>query len=174
MWSKTSGRDKAPERSTEPVVAPGSIPSTPPPKVQRLEPQVKIGKTIVIKGEMSGEEDLTIEGRVEGRISLEGHHLTVGETGNIAAEVVARTVTIIGRMEGNLHAKERAEISESGSLIGDIRSPRVIIADGAKFKGSVDMSGGEGAQAPPQQPPKRAAVVPPERPAEEGVAARTE
>ena len=98
----------------------------------------------MVRGELSGEEDLTVEGRVEGKIRLEGHHLTIGETGNISAEVVAKTVNVIGQMEGNLYAKEKVEISDSGSLTGDIRSPRVIIADGAKFKGSVDMSGGEG------------------------------
>ena len=144
MWSKSSSREKAPEQSTEPIVTVGeATPSPIEPASRQTDLHVKIGKTIVVRGELSGGEDLIIEGRVEGKITLEGHHLTVGETGNIAAEVVANTVTIIGRMEGNLYAKERAELSESGTLTGDIRSPRVIIADGAKFKGSVDMSSGD-------------------------------
>ncbi len=101
--------------------------------------QVRIGKTIVIRGEVSGEEDLNIEGRVEGKITLENHHLVVGEGGNVSAEVLAKSVTIIGRLEGNTHATERVLIREGGSLTGDIRSPRIVIEDGAKFKGSVDM-----------------------------------
>ena len=159
MWSKSSSREKASEQSPEPIVTVGE--NAPPPggpAPRQTDPQVKIGKTIVVHGELSGEEDLTIEGRVEGKISLEGHQLTVGETGNIAAEVVAKTVTIIGRMEGNLYAKDRAEIAESGSLNGDIRSPRVIIAEGAKFKGSVDMSSSgdsPSSQPLPPTPPKR-------------------
>ncbi len=144
MWSKSSGRDKAPESMAEPIVTPRDESSLLSASLPRNEPQVKIGKTIVVRGELSGEEDLTVEGRVEGKIRLEGHHLTIGETGNISAEVVAKTVNVIGQMKGNLYAKEKVEISDSGSLTGDIRSPRVIIADGAKFKGSVDMSGGEG------------------------------
>lgn len=158
MWSKPSGREKAPEPTAEPFVTPSVISSSPEVESARKrqpDPQVKIGKTIVIRGELTGEEDLVIEGRVEGKISLEGHHLTVGETGNIAAEVLAKTVSIIGRMEGNLHAKEKAEISASGSLSGDIRAPRVIIADGAKFKGSVDMSPGDTPHAPPHAAVRR-------------------
>ncbi len=176
MWSKSSSRDKAPERSPEPNVtisenapAPGGL------APRQTDLQVKIGKTIVVQGELSGKEDLTIEGRVEGKISLEGHQLTVGETGNIAAEVVAKTVTIIGRMEGNLYAKDRAEIAESGSLNGDIRSPRVIIADGAKFKGSVDMSSsgdGPSSRPPPPTSPKHKIEEPSQNRETEDVAAQ--
>ena len=101
--------------------------------------EVRIGKTIVIRGELTGEEDLTVEGRVEGKIDLSNHQLLVGPDGNVSAEVLAKTVTVTGRMEGNLNATERVVIQESGSLVGDIRAPRVIIEDGAKFKGSVDM-----------------------------------
>lgn len=154
MWSKSSSREKVSEHAPEPIVTVGeATPAPSGPAPQRANSQVKIGKTIVVRGELSGGEDLTIEGRVEGKITLEGHHLTVGETGNIAAEVIAKTVTIIGRMEGNLYAKDRAEIAESGSLTGDIRSPRVIIADGAKFKGSVDMSSGGDGPSPRPSPP---------------------
>lgn len=98
---------------------------------------------------------MTIEGRVEGRVELKDHHLVVGETGDISAEVVAKTVTIGGRMEGNIKAKERAEILESGSLIGDICAPRVVIADGAKFKGSVDMTVEAPAEPPGREEKRR-------------------
>ena len=108
------------------------------------DPNIKIGKSIVVRGEVTGDEDLIVEGKVEGVISLEDHHLTVGETGSVSAEVTAKTVTVFGRMEGNLVAKEKAEIAETGSLKGDIKAPRIVIADGAKFKGSVDMSSENG------------------------------
>ena len=175
MWSKSSSREKASEQSTEPIVTPGETNSSPiEPAPRQTDLQAKIGKIIVVRGELSGGEDLTIEGRVEGKIALEGHHLTVGETGNIAAEVVANTVTIIGRMEGNLYAKERAELSESGTLTGDIRSPRVIIADGAKFKGSVDMSSGDGSSSgfPPSASSKRKNEETPQNREREDVAAQ--
>lgn len=127
------------------VKEPQELPATETPsgnsRNQTPNPQAKLGNTIIIRGELCGEEDLTIEGRVEGQINLKNHHLVVGKGGNISAEVVAKSITIIGRLEGNLNAEEKVELKESGSLIGDIRSPRVVIEDGAKFKGSVDMSG---------------------------------
>ena len=144
MWSKSSSRDsKETNKSPEPASGSGGILFSSKVAASQGDPQVKIGKTIVIRGELSGDEDLTIEGRVEGRISFENHHLTIGETGNVSAEVVAKTVTVLGKMEGNLYAKEKAEIAESGSLTGDIHSPRIVIAEGAKFKGAVEMTGGD-------------------------------
>lgn len=118
------------------------------PGLDKINPQAKIGKTIVVRGELSGEEDLIIEGKIEGKVDLENHHLVVEKEGNIEAEVFAKTVTILGRMEGNLNAKERVVIQKSGSLTGDIRAPRVVIEDGAKFKGSVDMN----VEAPSEEP----------------------
>lgn len=126
MWSKSA----PPEPESK--VSPSPLP--------RPDESVKIGKTILVKGELTGDENLTIEGRVEGRIELRNHQLIVGQGGRVNAEVLAKTVTVIGQVEGNIQATERVEIRESGSLVGDIRAPRVIIADGAKFKGSVDMS----------------------------------
>ena len=107
---------------------------------ERANPQAILGNTIIIRGELCGEEDLTIEGRVEGQINLKNHNLVVGQGGNIAADVVAKSITIVGRLEGNLNAEERVEIKKSGSLTGDVKAPRVVIEDGAKFKGSVDMN----------------------------------
>lgn len=116
--------------------------------------QVTFGKTLVFRGELSGDEDLTIDGRIEGKVDLKNHHLVVGTDGNISGEVEAKTVTIIGRMEGNVSAKERVEIRETGSLQGDIRAPRMIIADGAKFKGCVDMEV-EGSSKVVREEPKK-------------------
>ena len=107
---------------------------------ERSNPQAILGNTIIIKGKLCGEEDLTIEGRIEGQINLKNHNLVVGQGGNISADVVAKSITVVGRLEGNLNAEERVEIKKSGSLTGDVRAPRVVIEDGAKFKGSVDMN----------------------------------
>lgn len=101
---------------------------------------VNIGPSIFIKGELSGDEDLTIEGRVEGKIELKSHNLTIGPKGKINAAIYANAVTIRGEVNGNVFAKERVEIAESGRLTGDITSPRMVISDGAHFRGSVDMS----------------------------------
>ena len=98
-----------------------------------------IGKSITIRGDVSGEEDLIIEGRVEGRVELAKHHLTVGPNGHIEAEIVAKEVTIIGRVSGNVTATERTEIQESGCLDGDLLSPRLLVQEGAQVNGSVTM-----------------------------------
>ncbi len=129
MWSKSTPPDTPARPDTK--VTPNSL--------LRVDENVKIGKTIVIKGELTGDENLTIEGRVEGRVELRNHQLTIGSSGKVHAEILAKTVTVIGQVEGNVEATDLMEIRESGSLLGDIRAPRVIIADGANFKGSVDM-----------------------------------
>ena len=100
---------------------------------------VNLGQSILVKGELSGSEDLTIDGHVEGKISLKGHNLTIGQNGQIRAELVARTVTIRGKVEGNILASEKVEIQQGGKLDGDITAPRIVIADGAHFRGKVDM-----------------------------------
>ena len=103
-------------------------------------PRGTIGKSICIRGELTGNEDLTIEGKVEGKIELKDHNLTIGSTGTIEAEVSAKKVTVDGQVTGNIAAGEKVELSESGRVKGDIVAPRVVIADGAQFKGMVDMT----------------------------------
>jgi len=98
-----------------------------------------IGKSVVVKGELEGSEDLTIEGQVEGKIELRDHTLTIGPGGRIKAQVFAKAVVVCGELVGNINASETVEIRESGSVDGDIVSPRVAIADGAHFRGSIDM-----------------------------------
>jgi cytoskeletal protein CcmA (bactofilin family) len=100
---------------------------------------VHIGKSVCVKGEITGDEDLTIEGNVEGKIELSNHNLVIGTNAKIRAEISAKNVQIIGSVVGNVIASERVEIQEVGSLEGDITSPRVNIHDGAHFKGAVDM-----------------------------------
>jgi cytoskeletal protein CcmA (bactofilin family) len=100
---------------------------------------VNIGKSVVIKGELSGSEDLTIEGHVEGKIELREHLLTIGPHGRIKAEVFAKSIVVLGEVTGNIVASEKVDIRDNGSVDGDIISPRVAIAEGAHFRGSVDM-----------------------------------
>jgi cytoskeletal protein CcmA (bactofilin family) len=108
---------------------------------------VNIGQSIHIKGELTGNEDLTIDGRVEGTISLQDHHLTIGKNGRIQATIRAKSVKVDGNVEGDISADELVEISSNGSQTGDIVAPRIIIADGARFKGTVDMDKGKKAPA---------------------------
>ena len=100
---------------------------------------VNIGKSVVIKGELSGSEDLTIEGQVEGRIELKQNVLTIGPNGRIKAEIFAKAIVVQGEVHGNITASERADIRDNGSVDGDLSSPRIAIADGAHFRGSIDM-----------------------------------
>ena len=143
MWK----RDEAVKPTSQPTpaapVASNVQPSAP--VAQQAEPRrierdlVNIGKSVVIKGELSGSEDLTIEGQVEGKIELKDHLLTIGPNGRIKAQVFAKTVIVLGEVNGNVSASEKVEIRDGGSVDGDIISPRVAIAEGAHFRGSVDM-----------------------------------
>ena len=104
-----------------------------------LEKTVNIGKSVIIKGELNGSEDLTIEGQVEGKIELRQNVLTIGPNGKIKAQVFAKSVIILGEVIGNVTATEKVDIRDNGSVDGDIAAPRVAIAEGAHFRGSIDM-----------------------------------
>jgi cytoskeletal protein CcmA (bactofilin family) len=121
-------------------------------KSQNLRDVVNIGKSVVIKGELNGSEDLTIEGHVEGKIELRDHVLTIGPNGKIKAELFAKSVVVLGEVIGNVSASEKVDIRENGSVEGDITSPRVAIAEGAHFRGSVDMAQKGKAAASPAKP----------------------
>ena len=112
---------------------------------------VNIGKSVVIKGELTGSEDLTIEGHVEGRIELRQNVLTIGPNGKIKAQVFAKSVVILGEVTGNVTASEKVDLRDNGSVDGDIAAPRVAIAEGAHFRGSIDM---QRAGAKPGEGPK--------------------
>ena len=98
-----------------------------------------LGKSVVIKGELSGSEDLTLYGQMEGSIKLPDHTLTIGPHADIKAQVSARSVVIMGAVTGNVTAGEKVEIGATGSVTGDISSPRLAIADGGCFRGKVEM-----------------------------------
>ena len=133
---------------------------------------VNIGKSVVIKGELNGSEDLTVEGHVEGKIELRDHVLTIGPNGKIKAQVFAKAVIVLGEVTGNVTATEKVDIRDGGSVDGDIVSPRVAIAEGAHFRGSVDMQrkGGQpqaqgqggGQRDKQQQPQQQPATTPPQ------------
>ena len=128
---------------------------------------VNIGKSVVIKGELNGSEDLTIEGHVEGTIQLRDHVLTIGPNGRIKAQVFAKSVIVLGEVTGNVTASDKVDIRDNGSVDGDIISPRVAIAEGAHFRGSVDMQR-KGGDIKPQ-----VAAKPAEKTAEKSQAAQS-
>ncbi|MBZ5637633.1 MAG: polymer-forming cytoskeletal protein [Acidobacteriia bacterium] len=112
-----------------------------------------IGKSVQIKGELSGNEDLTIEGRVDGKILLDGHIVTIGQSGRVMAEVQATSVIVGGELKGNINAEQKVEVAATGTVLGNIRAPRVSLADGARFKGSIDMDVSPASGAKPAKPP---------------------
>ena len=101
--------------------------------------QATIGKSLIIKGEVTGSESLYIDGRVEGSINLTGNRVTIGRNGVVSANVVAREIVIIGKVRGNLNASDRVDIRNEGSLTGDVIAQRISIEDGAFFKGGIDI-----------------------------------
>jgi cytoskeletal protein CcmA (bactofilin family) len=107
-----------------------------------------IGPSIFIKGDLSGDEDLVIEGRVEGKIDLKQHNVTIGKNGRVHADVFGNSVIVEGEVDGNLFAQQQAILRQSGAVRGNITAPRVILEDGSRFRGSIDMDSQEGAKAP--------------------------
>lgn len=107
---------------------------------------MNIGKSVIIKGDLTGSEDLTIEGQVEGKIELRQNVLTIGANGKIKAQIFAKIVIVQGDVQGNITASERIDIRDNGSVDGDLSAPRIAIADGAHFRGSIDMQRQSGAK----------------------------
>jgi cytoskeletal protein CcmA (bactofilin family) len=101
--------------------------------------QATIGKSLVIKGEVTGSESLYIDGKVEGSISLPGNRVTVGRNGQVAANISAREIVVLGKVRGNMTASDRVDIRGEGSLTGDVVAQRISIEDGAYFKGGIDI-----------------------------------
>jgi cytoskeletal protein CcmA (bactofilin family) len=101
--------------------------------------QATIGKSLVIKGEVSGSESLYIDGKVEGSIGLPGNRVTVGRNGQVAANITAREIVVLGKVRGNVTASDRVDIRSEGSLTGDVTAQRISIEDGAFFKGGIDI-----------------------------------
>ena len=113
------------------------------PSASTARPLACLGATIVVKGEISSDEDLQIDGRVEGPISLRGHRLTVGRSGQLNSEIFAREVVVYGNASGNLRAGDRIEIKKDGQVTGDITTTRISIEEGAYFKGHIEIERGQ-------------------------------
>jgi len=149
MWKPTNpGSTPAPEpprpaTPSTPVSSPAAVelaPSAAPrPAALGGQDQATIGKSLVIKGEVSGSESLYIDGRVEGSINLPGNRVTVGRNGVVAAHITAREIVVLGKVRGNLNASDRVDIRTEGSLTGDVVAQRISIEDGAFFKGGIDI-----------------------------------
>ena len=122
--------------------------------------QATIGKSLIVKGEVSGSESLYIDGKVEGAINLPGNRVTVGRNGQVAANIMAREIVVLGKVRGNCQASDRVDIRSEGSLTGDVIAARISIEDGAFFKGGIDIrKPGAGEQKPGVPPAAGSAVV---------------
>jgi len=138
--------EPAPHRPAEPV--PAARPATPassshapapPAETARRGERATIGPSIFIKGDLTGDEDLVIEGRVEGKVDLKQNNVTVGKNGRVKADIHGRVVTVEGEVDGNVYAHEQAVLRQAGAIRGNISAPRVVLEDGSRFKGSIDM-----------------------------------
>jgi cytoskeletal protein CcmA (bactofilin family) len=137
MWKKSESEESHPQ--------PMPMQQAPSLSVQKNQaPQAKeravIGSTISIKGDLTGEEDLLIEGRLEGKIELRHNSITIGKNGHIKADIYGKTITVDGTVEGNLYGEEQLIVSRWGTVRGNITAPRVALEDGCSFKGNIDMS----------------------------------
>ena len=128
MWKKTKDENSKPK--SPPL---GKSP------IEQLKEQSVIGRSIRIKGELSGEEDLIIQGRVEGKIDLKKNNITVDKSGSIKGDIYGKSITIEGEVEGNLFGEKRIVLQPSGVVRGDMRAPAINLEEGAKFKGNIAM-----------------------------------
>src|SRR5438045_419587 len=147
MWKPTNqpttpSRPGEPERPATTAPTPSAV-SEPAPAARPVSTstadQATIGKSLVIKGEVTGSESLYIDGRVEGSINLSGNRVTVGRNGVVSANINAREIVVLGKVRGNLTASDRVDIRSDGSLTGDVVAARISIEDGAFFKGGIDI-----------------------------------
>lgn len=147
MWNKRKEEDYTPKSAAPPTsadLAREGIPmSTLPGRSSETEGPVSgavIGKSVVIKGQIYSREDLYVDGEVDGTVELQEHRLTVGSHGRLQAGIQAREVVIIGTVHGNIEAGEKIDIRKDAKLVGDLKTGRIVIEDGAYFKGSIDIS----------------------------------
>ena len=174
MWKPTNqpatpGRPAEPERPststapTAPVMTMNEpTAATPRPVAATTSDQATIGKSLVIKGEVTGSESLYIDGRVEGSINLSGNRVTIGRNGVVAANISAREIVVLGKVRGNITASDRVDIRSDGSLTGDVVAARISIEDGAFFKGGIDIRKGGKTDAKPEEISKSVSAAAPE------------
>jgi cytoskeletal protein CcmA (bactofilin family) len=146
MW-KPNQPGTSPTTPSDPIRPQAPAPLIPEPAAQRPSPtpssssseQATIGKSLTIKGEITGSEMLYIDGHVEGSVNLPGNRVVVGRNGQVAANISAREVVVLGKVNGNISASDRVDIRNEGSLTGDVVAQRISIEDGAYFKGGIDI-----------------------------------
>ena len=154
------------DKKEPPPARPNPLPPPSPPPRTRVEakdsakpstaPPAKasnIGESIIVKGDITGSEDIRVSGTVEGSISLPSNHLVVNPTGRVAANIKAKTIEVSGIVEGDLVGGEVVKINTSGKMIGNIAAPRIVLQDGSKFKGMIDMETSSVQHAPPPAKP---------------------
>jgi len=147
MWKKSEPEETHPQPAPAPMPQPAAPLRSPAP----VREQAVIGSTIFIKGDLTGEEDLAIEGRLEGKIELRRHSITIGKNGRIKGDIYGKSISVEGTVEGNLYGEEQLVLRQSGTVRGNIVAPRVALEDGSNFKGSIDMSPKDKSAAPPAQ-----------------------
>lgn len=165
MWKSTRKEDDVSMPTQEPTAPSPSLSPPRPPEPVRSDPPrstdvATIGKSVVVKGELSGSEDLYVDGQVEGSISLRGQSLTIGPNGRVRANIEARNVILHGQVDGNITASDRVELRKSASLKGDISTARIAIDDGAYFKGTIDIQKTEAPRVEPKPQVMAAASSP--------------
>jgi cytoskeletal protein CcmA (bactofilin family) len=176
MWKKTDGRPDEPYTpiAEPPRQAPAAAQATQAPAQSPAQPQgarpsgaAVIGPSITVKGDVIGEEDLVVDGRVEGEIKVNRHSVTVGRNGRIKADIHAKSIQVEGEVLGNLWGDEAVVIRRTGKVQGNVTAPRVTLEDGSTFRGSIDMQPPENSESRKQAPAKADAAAPaaPERPA---------
>ena len=137
MWKKSEPEEVRPQPMPAPLAQSASVGRSPAPLAKD---RAVIGSTISVRGDLAGEEDLVIEGRVEGKIELRRNSVTVGKNGHIKADIYGKAIIVEGTVEGNLYGEEQLIIRSCGTVRGNIVAPRVALEDGCNFKGSIDMS----------------------------------
>ena len=147
-------------KSNQPATAPNTF--TPVKTVSAPVEQATIGRSLVIKGELSGAEALYIDGRIEGKISLPDNRVTIGRNGSVVANIVAREVVVMGKVSGNIECSDRVDIRSEGSVTGDVSTVRISVEDGAVLKGGIEVRSGERSSERKQQnqAPAKAAETP--------------
>ncbi|MCS7025584.1 MAG: polymer-forming cytoskeletal protein [Bryobacteraceae bacterium] len=172
MWSRRKEEEYTP-RTSNPTPSPAEAgkelgsPSSPAHRMVEPEPirasanAASIGKSVVVKGNIISREDLYFDGELEGTVELQEHRLTIGPNGRVQANVKAREIVILGTIHGNVEATDKIEIRKEAKLVGDIRTSRIVIEDGAFFKGSIDIVKPEVSkpQPGPQPAPSRQQVL---------------
>jgi cytoskeletal protein CcmA (bactofilin family) len=171
MWSKRK-EDEVPLRPERPATTPGAFGSGVEPQRREIstmsspnrtfEPETgavrsgsaALGKNVTVKGQIVAREDLTIDGEVEGTVECHEHRLTIGPNARVQSNLKAREIVIHGSIQGNVEAADKIDIKKEAKLVGDIKTSRIVIEDGAYFKGSIDISKTAPVKGPPQSQPQ--------------------